>query len=202
MPFKKKKKPELPPEQPERYAFAIRTSRKLTGDEKSHLSRDESRYMGGNHTFLALIDYNNNIVNEYGFGPDRNSATYLPTKGHTHTAQYRHHDGLDIRFADEIRYDITKEEYTALKQDLSSKQPETYNLLTYNCTTWSLKHAEAHGFDIPKTRSSVPSPNGLAKALKRLADAPQPDAPETPSPGRKSHVETLKSRLQQSGRSR
>lgn len=194
----KRKKPETPEKPPERYAFAIRTARKLSNEEKQHLSYSETHYMSGNHTFLALIDYQTGIVNEYGFGPDRNSATYLPTKGHTHTAQYRQKDGMDMRYADEIRYDITKEQYTALKEDLSSSKPKTYNLLTYNCTSWSLEHAEAHGFEVPSTRLATPSPNGLAKALKRQSEA----APTQEQEDRKSHVETLKSRLQQSGRMR
>lgn len=200
--FKKKKDETPAPPPPERYAFAIRTARKLNNEEKQHLHHDESRYMSGNHTFLALIDYQSGIVNEYGFGPDRNSATYLPTKGHTHTAQYRQQGGLDKRYADEIRYDITKEEYTALKADLSTSQPKTYNLLTYNCTSWSLEHAEAHGFEVPKTRLATPSPNGLAKALKRISDAAPTTKQDTPAEGRKSHVETLASRLKQSGRVR
>ncbi|MBM3618077.1 MAG: hypothetical protein FJX23_05965 [Alphaproteobacteria bacterium] len=197
-----KKKPEdTPPPPPERYAFAIRTSRRLTSEEKQHLSAKEIQYMGGNHTFLALIDYQTGIVNEYGFGPNRNSATYFPTKGHTHTAQYRQNQGMDMRYADEIRYDISKEEYAVLKADLSSAQPKTYNLLSYNCTSWSFELAENHGFEVPQTRMATPSPNGLAKALKRLSEA-APEQPEPPEGGRKSHVETLKSRLQQSGRMR
>lgn len=204
---KQEKQAAAPAEPQERYGFAIRINRRLTEEEKRQLSSDEINYMGGNHTFVALIDYKNGIVNEYGYGTPFVSATYslLPTKGDKHSAQYRLKDGLDKRFADEIHYDISKEEYTALKADLSSKNPESsYHLLAHNCTSWSIAHANAHGLEVPKAKAPVPSPNGLAKALKRAAEEGAhavSDSAESPSP-RKSHVQTLNERLKQSGRSR
>ena len=175
----------------ENYRFSILTKRmkgNYSDEELSLMSDKEQRYLNG---FMAAFGGTASVQLEDSEGEVRTftftsgSGESLVTAVSAPVALNSLVPGLGLaavavqkgtvvevdekgRFYDDrIDYDISKEQYDTILDDLENNRHRVYNALFRNCATFAVETADKAGLEVPE--SFIMTPNKLSKKIQNMA---------------------------------